>query len=526
MNVVYLSCNPKVPPHSYWDHGLLEHLLRRFDCAYHELSEIPDDMIGAVVVIPARNQAGDVVKLNEQIAKLKWCVVILTGDEESDFPWRELKHPNMRVWVMSPKQGIHDDAANRIGSGYRYEQPDEMRKLGLQDRSLDWFFAGQITHPAREACAVQLRSMPNGRLVETSGFGQGIEYPEYVKGIVGAKFVPCPSGPATPDTFRLYEALEAGCIPIADGGDYWSYLLGETPPFPVVSNWEVLPSVMPELLRDWPHNSNLTYGWWQLYKRRMADKLEDQVESASGEKPTRAHKSSITVLVSTSPIPSHPNTRLVEDTIASVREQLPESEIIVMFDGVNPENLETKASYDEYTRRLLWKINNEYENITPLVMNTYVHQTGMVREALKYVRTPLLLFVEHDTPLRDEIDWDGLSEVVGSGYAHSVRLHHETHILPDHQYLMLDSEPQDIQGVPLIRTRQWSQRPHLSSTDYYRHICETYFTDRPMFIEHVMYGAVLTHDWSEARLHIYAPPGNMLRSTHSNGRAYVDEEAA
>ena len=29
--------------------------------------------------------------------------------------------------------------------------------------------------------------------------------------------IPCPSGPATPDSFRLWEALEAGCVPIADG---------------------------------------------------------------------------------------------------------------------------------------------------------------------------------------------------------------------------------------------------------------------------------------------------------------------
>lgn len=523
MNVIYLSVNPDVPPHSYWDHGLIEHMFRRFKCTYHELSEIPGDLPGAVVVIPARNQAGDVAKLNDQIAKLPWCIVILTGDEESVFPWRELKHPNMRVWVMSPRQGTHDDAAGKLGSGFRVEQPGIQRDIGIQPRDLDWSFAGQITHPIREAMAAELRKMPDGKLLETEGFGQGVSHTEYLSYMAKSKFVPSPSGPETPDSFRLFEALEAGVVPIADGGDYWSYLFEEAPPFPVVSQWNVLPSMMPELLRGWPQNSNLTFAWWQGYKRRLADKLEDQVLAVSGAKPERTNQSDITVLLATSPVPSHPSTALIEQTIASVREQLPHSEIIIMVDGISPENMEYKGSYEEYVRRLLWKTNNEYENVTPLVSATYKHQTGMTVDALKLVRTPLLLFVEHDTPLRGEIDWAGLSEVVSSGYANTIRLHHETHILPDHQYLMLDENPQKVCDMPLIRTTQWSQRPHLSSTDYYRHIAQTYFTDKPMFIEHVMYGAVLAHPWNEARLHIYAPAGNMLRSTHTNGRLYRDE---
>lgn len=526
MNVIWLAIREENPPRGYWDHGLIDRLLERFECEHQELRAIPEGAPGSVVIIPARNQAVDVEAINGELAKLPWCVVILSGDEESVFPWRELRHPNMRVWVMSPKQGQHDDAANRIGSGYRYEEPDLLRDIGLQARELDFFFSGQITHPIREQCAEALRTMPNGKLNETAGFGQGVDYPEYIRDMASAKFVPAPSGPVSPDNFRLYEALEAGAVPIGDGGGYWAYLLGETPPFPVVSDWSVLPGLMPQLLRDWPHNANVTFAWWQRYKRRMADKLEDQVREVSGTAPRRVMSSDITVLMSTSPVQSHPSTKLIEQTIASIRERLPHSEIILMIDGVKPENLERKAAYEEYIRRLLWLTNNQLANVTPLLSETHIHQTGMTREALKLVRTPLVLFTEHDTPLVGEIDWEGLSAVVTSGYANTIRLHHETRIHPEHEYLMLDKQPQDILGVPLMRTMQWSQRPHLSSTAYYRNICETYFTDQPMFVEHVMYGAVLSHPWNDARLHLYAPEGSLLRSTHLNGRDYVDPDGS
>jgi hypothetical protein len=216
---------------------------------------------------------------------------------------------------------------------------------------------------------------------------------------------------------------------------------------------------------------------------------------------------------------------MIERTIASVRERLPNSEIIITIDGLAPDMMEYKGAYEDYTARLLWKLNNEYENITPIVMPKFSHQTGMAKAALKLVRTPLIHYVEHDTPDTGEIPFDRLGDLIKSGYAHTIRLHHETHVLDEHQYLQLDAAPQEVLGVPVIRSRQWSQRPHLSSTEYYRHICEKYFNeDKPMFIEHVMYGLIVHGDFNEHRLHIYAPPGNMLRSSNLNGRAYQVED--
>lgn len=519
LNIIYLSVKEETPPNDYWDMGFLnEYLFPQFVHNTYEGGVIPDDITGAVVVIPARAQADSVEEINTQLSKLAWCVVILTGDEESVFPWRELKHARMLIWVMSPKQGIHDDAAFRIGSGYRAEEPELLRKIGLIERNYDLFFAGQVTHEKRREVAKQLIKIENSALFETEGFGQGMDYEEYTTYMAQSKFVACPAGPVSPDNFRLYEALEAGAIPIADGGDYWSYLFGEPVPFPVLTEWSKLQDTMPILLSNYQELANKVFSWWQFYKRRIADKLEENVRSCGGE--IERVIDDITIIIPTTAIPSAPSTEIIEETLDSVVSQLPNSEILVMIDGLRPEMSEVKQDYDEYTKRLLYLLKYKYKHTVPVYFEQYSHQSLMTKKVLNFITNDLLLFVEHDTPIVRDIDWDNIKEVVKSGYAFQVRLSHEGRILPEHEYLMLDKEPKLVSGVPLIRTIQWSQRPHLSTTRFYRDILDLYFDDQPRFIEHIMYGQVLHGNWAEFRIHIYAPQGDIQRSIHLDGRNF------
>jgi hypothetical protein len=228
----------------------------------------------------------------------------------------------------------------------------------------------------------------------------------------------------------------------------------------------------------------------------------------------------ITVLIPISPIPTHPSTEILDETVASIRERLPHAEIIFMFDGVPAWNEERRHDYNIFREEMLWKINNELQPAVPLVFTEHMHQSLMVKEAMKLVRTPLVLFSEQDTPLHNEIPFDDLIEPITSGYINVLRFHFEAQVHPEHEHLMLDQTPIDILGQPFLRTRQWSQRPHLASTKYYQHIVDTYFDDQPRFIEHIMYGIVAEggDNYDEHRLHIYAPEGTLVRSKHLDGR--------
>ena len=225
----------------------------------------------------------------------------------------------------------------------------------------------------------------------------------------------------------------------------------------------------------------------------------------------------ITVLIPVCAMPSHPSGEVLDATLASIRERLPTSEIIIMFDGVSSTLMHLKANYEAYTQSMLARIN-EMDNVTPLVFNEHMHQSLMLKKALELVRTPLILWSEQDTPLHNDIPFDKLTEPILTGYANVIRFHHEASIHPEHKYLMLDDKPIQILGQPFIRTRQWSGRPHLAKTSYYKHIAETYMDDKPRFIEHIMYGVVVEGEYDEHRLHLYAPQGTLVRSKHLDGR--------
>lgn len=227
--------------------------------------------------------------------------------------------------------------------------------------------------------------------------------------------------------------------------------------------------------------------------------------------------SNITAIIPMVAIPSHPSSEVIDQTIDNIRSRLPDAEIILMFDGVPPQLMHLKASYELFTQRMLHKING-MERVTPLVFSEHHHQSLMTKKALELVRTPLILWSEQDTPLHDKIPFVDIEPVLLTGYANVVRFHFEAQIHPEHQYLMLDQSPIDILGVPFLRTRQWSGRPHLATTKYYREIAAKYWDDQPRFIEHIMYGIVVDGPYDDHRMHTYAPEGTLVRSLHTDGR--------
>lgn len=526
-----------------WDEAMVDAVLSGrgwstgYDFAHQVCTDIDQaaeffagrDALGGIVVIPARYHVEDIDSINALLAGLPWCLVILTSDEERVFPVDKLDHPNMVVWVQTPHDTDRVDWVLPVGWA-----PQVPELLAGMERPVKegWFFAGQVNHDRRKACVEVLRGLPGGRLVETPGFTQGLAHDEYAAGLAGARAVPCPAGPETVDTFRVWEALEAGCVPVVDQfagrtGDQWWYwpLVAPGAPFPQIADWAQFPSVLAEIESDWPRRANRCSAWWQGWKRQLAVRVSDAVRGLSGVMP---QPGDVTVLIPTSPVESHPDASLIEQTIASVRHWLPDAEILVMCDGVRPEQEHYRARYEEYLHRLLWLSGTEWARVLPVVHDVHLHQVEMTRRVLDLVRTPLVLFAEHDCPLvtDEHIDFPALTAACLSGEADLIRLHHEALVLPDHEHLMLDREPQDVAGAPLLRTVQWSQRPHLASLAFYRRLLAEDFPEGYIgMIEDKAHGVVESAwrdfglaGWNRYRLWMYSPPGQIKRSYTLDGR--------
>jgi hypothetical protein len=87
--------------------------------------------------------------------------------------------------------------------------------------------------------------------------------------LVESAFTLCPSG-TNEETFRLWEALESGSIPIIQNSTAWTPLQQKPHPLPVVSHW----SEVKDFLQVLGGHANEIDGlqlrvgnWWRRFKK-------------------------------------------------------------------------------------------------------------------------------------------------------------------------------------------------------------------------------------------------------------------
>jgi hypothetical protein len=204
--------------------------------------------------------------MNDAVRKMDWAIFVSIGDEATEFPLHLLSHPNKKLWVQTP---LPTTKADR----YLIEGYPKYTKWLNCPKHLNWFFAGQITHERRLACerGILKLSPVGGKYYPTKGFGQGLPVMIYMDLMNRTRVVPCPSGPASPDTFRIWEALECGAIPLIDSRSlreetvgFWSTVLGNHP-LPMIDDWEKLPEVIEPLIKDYRRISADLADWWKEY---------------------------------------------------------------------------------------------------------------------------------------------------------------------------------------------------------------------------------------------------------------------
>lgn len=529
INVIWLSLN-EAPNHGYWCYGWLEEAFSNINQEPTEsntfywgnqIEDVPDDE-GAIVIIPAEYHKDNVAELNATIATLPWAIVVVASDEGGLFPIEDLA-PVHGLWVMTPHFEKHTYPEGTQFLSVYYPQDArgliaQFKSLALGDRQA-CSFSGQITHDRRYKMVEALEA--DYPINKTAGFTQGLGRREYYELLAGTRVTPAPSGPVTVDSFRAFETLESGGVPILDlvcpagggGAQYWNAILGDQHPVPVIDDWRNAWLTIEDVGDTWPHSSNLVFSWWQTHKRELKHRILADVPGIE--------TGPLTILIPTSPIPSHPDTRVIDQTIESVRFHHPTAEILIMIDGVRPEQEHRREDYEKYVQSLVWDCNFRWNNVVPIVFPDHQHQANMTRETLDYVRTPLVMFVEHDTPLVLDwpYDWENLFVLSASDDIDMIRFHFESHIHPEHEFMTIDKEVITMHGVPVRRTVQWSQRPHLAKAEYYRRILRDHFpaTGRTM-VEDKMHS--VAQEWPERnRIAIYHPEGtSIIRSAHTDGR--------
>lgn len=225
------------------------------------------------------------------------------------------------------------------------------------------------------------------------------------------------------------------------------------------------------------------------------------------------NKNDITIVIVTSVLPDHPSTTIIDQTISDIRKHFEKNEIILQIDGLREERLSRKEDYDEYKNIILWKCLHEWNNVLPIIFDEHCHQTTMMRKTIDLIDTPVMLYVEGDAPLVPdyEIDWQKCLDLIKYKDANTIRFHFEASIPKEHDHLMFGLED------GFMKTTQWSQRPHLSTVNYYKNVVLP-FCNEKTFIEDRFHGKVQDDGWDAHKLWIYHPEGNIKRSYHLDGR--------
>jgi hypothetical protein len=268
----------RLAPKDQWDQNILDRL---FDNTLYPTGlefkrhEGYPTTSGCVLIIPGRYWWEKTNQISESISRYDWVLGIRTGDEENLFDPDRVFHRNIKWWIQTPHLGFdYPEGSRFLGVGF----PPHFNNLKQQPRDTDVFLAAQNTHQRRRECFTALATVEriNAVVQPTDGFTHGMACEEYATWMCSAKVAPAPSGPASPDSFRLFEALEAHTVPIADDlapgqseEGFWRMVFPDAP-FPILNSFVQLPGYVRDQLCAWPNNSNEITAWWIRQKRDMS----------------------------------------------------------------------------------------------------------------------------------------------------------------------------------------------------------------------------------------------------------------
>ena len=172
------------------------------------------------------------------------------------------------------KQGLWDN--------YFGLNPD---KIKIGSRKYKWSFCGNINKSDRSAYISDISDIKPHFIHKIMGWNtpDSLSAQEYRNIMLNTIFVPCLIGNVNVDTFRLYEALECGCIPIIfkyqrkfgkhgckDMTNYYEKLFGNHPII-TVTNWFDIKEIMENFLENeykLEKKRLEIYRWW---KNRIFD---------------------------------------------------------------------------------------------------------------------------------------------------------------------------------------------------------------------------------------------------------------
>jgi hypothetical protein len=243
MRIVYLG-----DTQGLWEHSWIRYLT---GCFFDRIEKIEKEPLASsdTVFISSPNLLGG--HLARLLSAGKRFGVILTSDEalqdDNNYAKNSLCQFVIRNYVHPAS--IQQSNCLCIGLGYKNNFEKFTMRCDFFERKYAWNFIGSVHHADRQNALNSFARLSHGFVHQTSGFDAKdyLSTEEYAKILSQSVFTLCPMGHVNIDTFRVYESLEAGSIPVVlkNGPllnaipSYWHFIFpGELElPFLVCDDW-------------------------------------------------------------------------------------------------------------------------------------------------------------------------------------------------------------------------------------------------------------------------------------------------
>ena len=149
------------------------------------------------------------------------------------------------------------------------------------DRKYKWAFTGTPHKSSRHDLLFQFSTIEPFFCHKTEKFDRkNISTNEMSDVLSLTEFIPCPYGFFHPDSYRVYEALECGCIPIVENAYQYYDRLFPNNPFIKIDKWKDAKPI----IQGWNKNqiekkSKECSLWWKKLKNDMQDSIKDKINS-------------------------------------------------------------------------------------------------------------------------------------------------------------------------------------------------------------------------------------------------------
>jgi len=251
---------------------------------------LPNNAILLLQRTPPTFKQADYKKLLDDAHAANNKIILLhVSDEDGRDPIELYDHPAVKQVIRNYYRKDCDGKSHVfiLPLGY-HRSANQSVTPSFTERPLLWSFAGSLDRPGRvDALQALERLTPFEKQTKrTFGDPSPLQGSAYTDQLVRSKFVPALTGFWSLESFRLYEALEAGCIPIyvpSEGklGDEYTSVLGKSPLLAIPS-WAQAPQLIEQLSKNpavmEQHRQDLQV-WWRAKKQSFRTILSSLLSS-------------------------------------------------------------------------------------------------------------------------------------------------------------------------------------------------------------------------------------------------------